>query len=52
MSWIAEFCGRCGRPLKTDKSREAGYGPVCLRKVEEEKEKRQTDIEEFIEPGE
>lgn len=23
-------CGRCGRPLKTKKSREVGYGPICF----------------------
>lgn len=28
----ATECGRCGRKLKTHKSIEQGYGPVCWRK--------------------
>lgn len=28
-----ESCGRCGRKLKTEKSKEIGYGPVCHKKV-------------------
>jgi hypothetical protein len=51
MAWIAETCGRCGKPLKTDKSRELGYGPVCIRKVEEQRAKDQTVIDEYIEEG-
>lgn len=27
-------CGRCGRELKTEKSRKDGFGPVCKAKVE------------------
>jgi hypothetical protein len=46
--WIAENCRRCGRPLKTDSSRENGYGPVCMQKVEADQEQAQTDIEEYI----
>ena len=26
------FCRRCGRPLKTDKAKQEGYGPECYRK--------------------
>lgn len=26
-------CAACGRPLKSSKSRELGYGPVCYRKM-------------------
>jgi hypothetical protein len=29
-----EQCGRCGRKLKTEASRQAGFGPVCKRKWE------------------
>jgi len=36
----AEICGRCGRVLKTEKSIERGYGPVCIRKVEQEEWER------------
>ncbi len=25
-------CKRCNRPLKTEKSLEVGYGPVCKKK--------------------
>ena len=32
---IYENCGRCGRKLKTDKSRQIGYGPTCKRMVDE-----------------
>lgn len=27
-----ETCGRCGRKLKTAKSIEVGFGPVCHKK--------------------
>jgi hypothetical protein len=46
--WIAESCKRCGRPLKTDTSRELGYGPVCMQKVEAEIEQAQTGLEDFF----
>ena len=29
-------CERCGRKLKSEKSKKAGFGPVCLRKHEAE----------------
>jgi hypothetical protein len=29
-------CGRCGRVLKSEKSKRDGFGPVCLRKHEAE----------------
>jgi hypothetical protein len=34
-----EICGRCGRKLKTEKSRAEGFGPKCLKKIEQEREK-------------
>jgi hypothetical protein len=39
MSIISEHeqCGRCGRKLKTEKSRKDGFGRVCKRKWEVEK---------------
>jgi Family of unknown function (DUF6011) len=46
--WIFETCGRCGRPLKTEKSRELGYGPVCIRKIEAERERQQTTIDDYL----
>lgn len=49
-----ETCGRCGRKLKTQKSIDAGFGPVCKRKHEQELadaefEKIQVTIDEVIE---
>lgn len=44
-------CGRCGRELKTAKSIEDGYGPVCKRKKaaeDEEFERIQVTIEEVL----
>lgn len=35
-----ETCGRCGRKLKTEKSKEIGYGPVCHKKMLAEKEQK------------
>lgn len=32
-----EQCARCGRVLKSKKSKKDGFGPVCLRKHEAEK---------------
>lgn len=46
------ICGRCGRKLKTAKSIEDGFGPVCKQKkaVEDaEFEKIQVTIDEVIE---
>jgi hypothetical protein len=31
-----KICGRCNRKLKTDKSIAAGFGPVCLKKHNEQ----------------
>ena len=45
-------CKRCGRPLKTVKSIERGYGPTCKRKHEEAEAeflKRQITIDEYAE---
>lgn len=46
-----ETCGRCGRKLKTEKSKEIGYGPVCHKKVLADRElppEGQTVIDEFF----
>ena len=48
-------CGRCNRPLKTEKSMVAGYGPWCLKKMKEQEEappEGQTTIDDYIETGE
>lgn len=45
-------CKRCGKPLKTTKSIDVGYGPVCKRKqdaADAEFEKRQVTIDEVVE---
>ena len=49
-------CTRCGRQLKTTKSIEEGYGPVCKRKhlkelADLEFEKNQLTMDEVIENG-
>lgn len=31
-----KLCDRCNRPLKTQKSMDAGMGPVCKKKAAEE----------------
>lgn len=44
-------CKRCNRPLKTQKSIDVGYGPVCKRKHDEAEEeflKRQVTIDEEL----
>jgi Family of unknown function (DUF6011) len=49
---IIHTCGRCGRPLKTEKSMAEGYGPYCLKKLKEQQEQPpegQTEINDFIE---
>ena len=28
-----EYCLRCGRKLKSDKTRKQGYGDICLKKM-------------------
>lgn len=33
---LLHACQRCGRPLKGEDSMLRGYGPECIRKVEEE----------------
>jgi len=48
-------CNRCNRVLKTQKSIDDGYGPVCKRKQEAadaEFEKRQVTIDEVLEYSE
>lgn len=47
MLGIHENCGRCGRKLKTDKSRLIGYGPTCKKIVEIEEAKLQITIDEL-----
>lgn len=45
-------CGRCGRKLKTQKSIDDGYGPVCKRKqaeVDAEFERIQITLDEVLE---
>lgn len=49
MLGIFEHCGRCGRKLKTDKSRLIGYGPTCKKIVEQEEVKLQVTIDEVQE---
>lgn len=46
-------CARCNRPLKSDKSKEIGFGPVCYKKrlqaiADAEFEKKQITIDEVI----
>ena len=33
-------CRRCGKPLKTPKSQELGFGPTCYKKYLAEKDNR------------
>ena len=50
-----ETCKRCNRELKTGKSINDGYGPVCKKKQAEadaEFEKRQVTIDEVFEYAE
>ena len=47
-----ETCGRCGRKLKTQKSIDDGYGPVCRVKqavADVEFERIQITLDEVIE---
>ncbi len=49
-----DACGRCGRKLKTQKSIDDGYGPVCKRKQAEadaEFEKIQITLDEVVASG-
>lgn len=48
-----EVCARCGRKLKTQKSIDQGYGPVCHKKhlkaiADAEFEKNQVTIYEVL----
>ncbi len=48
-----ETCGRCGRKLKTAKSIEQGFGPVCYKKHLEEEaaaefERNQITMDEVV----
>lgn len=46
-------CKRCNRPLRTEISRDVGYGPVCAKKQKQEDDERfnraQITIFEFVE---
>jgi Family of unknown function (DUF6011) len=44
-----ETCHRCGRKLKTEKSRKEGFGSKCLKKHNADMEKAEQMIEEFKE---
>lgn len=44
-----EYCGRCGRKLKSERSRETGFGPVCKRKHDADLAAQQVTIDEVIE---
>ncbi|MGY0692640.1 DUF6011 domain-containing protein [Virgibacillus sp. FSP13] len=53
MEGTTETCKRCNRKLKTQKSIDKGYGPVCYKKhlqeeAEREFEKNQITIDEAI----
>lgn len=47
-----ETCTRCGRKLKTSKSIEVGFGPVCYKKHLQEEaaefERNQMTIDEVV----
>lgn len=48
-----ELCGRCNRQLKTSKSMELGFGPVCYKKHQQEQadsefERNQVTMDEVI----
>lgn len=45
--WIFETCARCGKPLKNDQSREAGFGPVCMKKHAADMARAQISIDEY-----
>lgn len=44
-----KYCGRCNRKLKSEKSRELGFGPVCKRKHDADLAAQQITIDEAIE---
>ena len=49
-----DACNRCGRELKTQKSIDDGYGPVCMKKQaaeDAEFEKIQITLDEVVESG-
>lgn len=44
-----EICKRCGRKLKTAKSIEQGFGPVCYKKhLREQDQDKQMDMDEVV----
>ena len=48
-----KLCGRCNRQLKTAKSMELGFGPVCFKKHQQELadaefERNQVTIDEVM----
>lgn len=49
---MADFCLRCGRPLKNKTSIKRGYGPGCYKKINKDKKKEcesKVEIEEKFE---
>lgn len=42
-----EICSRCGRKLKTAKSQKEGFGPVCLKKHNDELDKAEQWQEDY-----
>ncbi|WP_172645575.1 DUF6011 domain-containing protein [Domibacillus tundrae] len=51
-----KLCERCNRPLKSQKSMDAGMGPVCKKKQAEEEaqaefERNQLTIDEVLNDG-
>lgn len=49
--WQMSTCKRCNRPLRTQKSIDVGYGPICKRKHDEAEEeflKRQITIDDEL----
>jgi hypothetical protein len=45
---MSERCFRCGRPLSNLKSQEIGYGPICLKKANEDREKLEKEFKPTI----
>lgn len=40
-----EYCLRCGRKLKSDKTRKNGYGDICFRKMKTKQKNRLFNID-------
>lgn len=37
---LYQKCLRCGRQLKTEEAKKAGYGKICLKKIQHDKTKK------------